>query len=331
MFTDLDRRTVANLAVPTNVEKLTHDLRVDPYTQTRGDAEVYSHLQRLSDEGLVRNLGEASDLVKLVAKLPKTVRQMPDDQAEIFTRRLATPRHAWRATGDLWVITQDGIDRLKQPTVESPPMTPSQMQAAVQAEWARTIKGKTTENFTLKDSERIPLANALLEDEFLYWFDLVNKECQAIWNQKLIPPLAGGAGWTDIVENRILNWENQKTAMPALVAPWFMKLTILAYTDSDTATTSQDGSHIPTYTGYAPASVAAADMNAASGGSSANANPITYAACTAGSSIIVGFGNNETNGTTGDFRKYGTCASTTVSTTQTPATFAAAAYTTTAD
>ena len=107
-----------------------------------------------------------------------------------------------------------------------------------------------------------------------------------------------------------------------------MALVIVALTDSDTGTTTGDGTHVPTYTGYARKSVAGTDMNAGSGtgGSVTNANAIIFAACTAGSSTIVGFGNTSAS-TNGTLRKFGTCTSTTVSTTQTPAQFAAGVYT----
>lgn len=331
MISDLDRRTIANLSIPTNVEKLTHELRIDRHTKTRGEDDVSKHLERLEAAGFVKKLGEHADMAKLAAHLPGDVRQMPDDQAEIFARRLSRPEHVWRTTGDLWVVTNDGIDRLHQPNdldIETAAMTASQMQAMVWLEWERTLRGEPERDGEGRVSN--PLAGALLEEEFLHWFTLVNDECQRIWNVRLTPPIAGGAGYPDGYENQLIDAENQKTALGAVVDPWFMALTILAFTDTDTGTTADDGSHKPTYTGYARKSVAGTDMATASSGSASNSNPITYAACTAGSSTAVGFGNCSTI-TTGTLRKYGTCASTSISTTATPASFAAGLYTTSVD
>lgn len=334
MISDLDRRTIANLSIPTNVEKLTHDLRIDRHTKTRKEDAVFQHLEALEAAGFIKKLGEHTDMAKLAANLPSDVRQMPDDQAEIFSRRLSLPDHAWRTTGDLWVITNDGVDRLHQPNdldLVTAPMTPSEMQATVYSEWSRTLREDPP-----RDEEgrlTISLTGALLHEEFHHWFGLVNAECHRIWNVSLELPekgLGGGAGYTDTYENSLIDAENQKTALGAVVDPWFMALTILAFTDTDTGTTADDGTHKPTYTGWARKSVAGTDMGTAASGSSSNANAITYAACTAGTSTAVGFGNCSTI-TTGLLRKYGTCASTVISTTATPASFAVGLYTTSVD
>lgn len=346
LISDLDRRTVANLSIPTNVEKLTHDLRIDRHTKTRSEGDVYKHLERLEEMGLAKRLGEHDDLVKLAGGLPDDVRQMPDDQAEIFSRRLARPEHVWRTTGNLWVVTNDGVDRLHQPNdldLETAAMMPSEMQAMVWSEWSRTLRDdpERDEDGCVVQS----LTGALLHEEFHNWFLLVSTECRRIWNVDLELPgslrdspedppselrLGGGAGYTDTYENSLIDAENQKTALGVVVDPWFMALTILAFTDTDTGTTADDGSHKPTYTGYARKSVAGTDMATASSGSSSNSNAITFAACTAGSSTVVGFGNCSTV-TTGLLRKYGTCASTSISTTATPASFAAGLYSTSTD
>jgi hypothetical protein len=332
-LSDLDRRTIANLAIPRNVPNLSHELRIDPFTKTREDADVNAHLEYLKDRGFVHNLGEQRDPAKVAAHLPKRVRQMADDQSEVYVKRMSQPRHAWRMEGDLWIITNEGIDKLKEPTVESPPMTPTQVQSTVDSEWARTMKGVTAENFMKSKYVDDPAAaGMLLEDEFLYWFKLVADDCAQRWGDHNRPhaPMAGGAGWTDTYENLLIDAENQKTALGAVVDPWFMCLSILAFSDTDTGTIADDGTHKPTYTGYARASTPASSLAVASAGSSANTTAITFAACTALSSTIVAFGNCSAL-TVGVLRKYGTCASTTVSTTQTPATFAIGAYTTTAD
>jgi hypothetical protein len=251
--------------------------------------------------------------------------ELPDEKAEIYTRRMARPDLAWRMDGDLWMLTNEGLAELHKPTVDSPPMPPSQVQAAVDAEWARVLSEPYVEGKT-------SLANALLEDEFARWYKQVADECDRVWNVRPTAPIAGGAsGWSDAYEVSILDQENQKTAIGAVVDPWFMALSILAFTDADTGTTADNGSHIPTYTGYARKSVAGTDMPSATSGagSAANTSAITFAACTASTSTILAFANCVAS-TVGVLRKWGDCASTVISTTQTPPTFAIGAYITTA-
>ena len=319
------RRLIAQLAIPRNVANVENELRRDPGSQTWDQQETAFQLKKAEDEGLVVRIKESHrDPAKIAAHAPKGAYDWHEESKEIYASRLTSPLHQWRTEGDLYLLSQDGLDALKAPIDDEPrPMTPSEVQAAIDAEYARIHKGP------IKDDTR--LANALLEDEFAAWAKAVAKDCEARWNVKPKLPISGGAGWTDVVENRILQWENQKTAMPALVDPWYMCLVILALTDTDTPTTARDGSHIPTYTGYAEKSVAGSDMSTASAGSANNSSAIIFAACTAGSSTILGGGNKETNSTTGDLRKYFTVTSTLVSTTQTPAQFATTTYVTTAD
>jgi hypothetical protein len=141
----------------------------------------------------------------------------------------------------------------------------------------------------------------------------------------------GASGYTDAYEVSLIDAENQKTALGAVVDPWYMALSILAFTDADTGTTADNGSHIPTYTGYARKSVAGTDMPAATSGSgqAANTSAIIFAACTAGTSTILACGNASAS-TVGTLRKWGDVASTVISTTQTPAQFAVGAYVTSA-
>lgn len=362
---DVDRRTIANLSVPRNVASLTHELRIDPYSPTRPDKDVNDHLGQLAKRGLVVNLGAHGNVADLAASLERheTALVMPDDKAAIWSRRRAGARQAWEAAGDLWIVTNEGVDVLKEPTVEDKAFTTAELEDLIRTQFdgvlwdVKTISSVFDPGPTLKDQadsaklagesarwwnphggQYVPLP-WLLPEEFHVWLDQVLAEHEKRSGKagadelrtKFKRMIAGGVGWTDVYENRILDHENQKTAMPALVTPWFMGLTILAYTDSDTPTTAEDGSHKPTYTGYARASTPAASLGTAASGSSSNTSAIIFAACTAGSSTILGFGNFEASGATADFRKYGTCASTTVSTTQTPAQFAVGAYVTTAD
>jgi hypothetical protein len=339
MLSDLDRRTIGNLAIPRNVPDLTQVLREDPNTNTRPDGEVADHLAGLAQRGLVVKLGGFEDAVKAAGAAEKNThaRSMQEDEAAIYARRLNHPRFRWRMDGDLWVITDDGIAEMHAPTVAARTLTPMETQAVVDAEWARTLKGVTTKNYNeAKHGEA--LKGGVLEDHFLVWYKDVADECERVWNVRPRAPLAGGGSWSDTYENFILDLENQKTSLATndpITAPWFMALQILALTDASTPTTANDGTHKPTYTGYLPVGVPAASMLAATGGSSNDTTAITFAACTGGTDNILGFANciSITGSTvTGAYiRKWGSCASTTISATQTPATFAIGAYVTTAD
>jgi hypothetical protein len=334
-FSDLDRRTIGNLAIPRNVVDLTQMLRADEHTETRDDDTVQEHLLDLESRGLVVKLGDGHgyDPAKLAAGAQKEKRTIPmaDEQCQILERRLAAPHLNWRVPGDQWMLSVDGLDQIKAPTVDSPPMNDQQLAATIASEWARTKQGDPAE--LAKNGE---LDGCLTEEIFLAWLSDVQAEWRSRNKGRELPPnlrgpLAGGSQFTDAYENLLLDAENQKTALGAVVDPWYMTLTILAFTDVDTGTTAADGSHIPTYTGWARIAVPGTSMPAASGtgGSVANTTAIVFAACTAGTSTILGFGNCAQLASGGVLRKFGTCASTVVSTTQTPPQFAIGAYTTT--
>ena len=86
------------------------------------------------------------------------------------------------------------------------------------------------------------------------------------------------------------------------------------------------------YTTYARLAIGAADMSAASAGSKTNTATFTFAACTAGSSTIVGFAivDSITIGA-GNIHYWGTTTSKVIDTTSTPPTIAAAALVVTED
>lgn len=78
-----------------------------------------------------------------------------------------------------------------------------------------------------------------------------------------------------------------------------------------------------TYTGYARLLINASDMSAASAGSKTNSAALTFAACTAGTSTIVGFAIVD-SGTTGagNIHYWGTTTSKVIDTSNTPPTVA---------
>lgn len=338
-LSDLDRRVIGNLSIPRNADDLALHLRGFAHKQNPdGTLRFYSAdevdtLLRgdLEKRGLVKNIGQHTDSAKFasLAQKDKVTMELPDEKAEIYARRMKRPDLAWRLDGDQWMLTEEGLKLMHAEPDDAPaPMTPEQVQAVINAEWARVHKAEFVPGET-------SLANALLEDEFLHWLDLVLDDTKARWGEmakNVRGPLAGGAsGWSDAYEVSLIDAENQKTALGAVVDPWFMGLSILALTDADTGTTLDNGTHIPTYTGYARKSVAGTDMPAATSGagSSANTSAIIFAACTAGTSTILA-GANCVASTVGVLRKWFDVASTVISTTQTPAQFAIGAYTTSA-
>lgn len=326
VLSSLERRVLGNLSIPRNPT----DLEAAVRSHAPASREQIDALLRgvLSEQGWVVPLGTHDDPGKLASAVQKNkdAMELPDEKADIYSRRMTRDDLAWRMRGDLWMLSNEGLAQLHAPLPdEPPPMTPSQVQGAVDTEWARVhrdkfVQGKTT------------LADKLLEDEFIAWFQQVADDCERRWNVRPIAPVAGGSsGWSDAYEVSILDQENQKTAIGAVVDPWYMALSILAFTDADTGTTADNGTHIPTYTGYARKSVAGSDMPAATSGagSAANTSAITFAACTSGSSTILAIGNTSA-ATVGTLRKWGDVTSTAISTTQTPPTLAIGAYVTTA-
>jgi hypothetical protein len=326
VLSNLERRVLGNLSIPRNPT----DLEAAVRSHTPASREQIDALLRgdLSSHGWVVPLGTHDEPAKLAVAVQDNTdaMELPDEKADIYARRMTRGDLSWRMKGDLWMLSNEGLAMLHAPLPdEPPPMTPSQVQAAVDAEWARVLRTEFKPGKT-------QMADKLLEDEFIAWFQQVADDCERRWNVRPVAPIAGGAsGWSDAYEVSILDQENQKTAIGAVVDPWYMALSILAFTDADTGTTADNGTHIPTYTGYARKSVAGSDMPAATSGagSAANTSAITFAACTAGSSTILACGNTSAS-TVGTLRKWGDVASTVISTTQTPPTFAIGAYVTTA-
>lgn len=134
-------------------------------------------------------------------------------------------------------------------------------------------------------------------------------------------------GKSDYLENKNLDHNLGKGSftMPTTVA---LALCTVVPTDASTGATITEAS----YTGYARKKVEAASLNAASSGSSSNSANLEFAACTAGSSTIIGWAllDSTTLGA-GNALYWGTATSTVISTTQTPANIAIAGLVVTED
>lgn len=134
-------------------------------------------------------------------------------------------------------------------------------------------------------------------------------------------------GLSNAVELKVLEHLVAKTSYTMPTSPLYLALVTVAVAETDTGATLTEAA----YTGYARKSVAGTDWAAAAAGAIANANAITFAACTAGTSTVIGFALVTSSAGAGDVIAFGTLASLVVSTTQTPVNFAAGALSVTAD
>lgn len=137
-------------------------------------------------------------------------------------------------------------------------------------------------------------------------------------------PTAITSGLAQYSMAKLIDHVNGKTAftMPTTVA---LALATTAPTSTSTGATVVEA----TYTGYGRQTIAGAGFNAATAATpsvATNNGAITFAACTAGTSTLLGFmiADSATTGA-GNALWYGTLASTVISTTQTPATVATTA------
>jgi hypothetical protein len=133
------------------------------------------------------------------------------------------------------------------------------------------------------------------------------------------------ASFSDYLENAVLDHIFGDGTL-TITAPTYLALCTSVPTDASTGTTISEA----TYTGYARKSIAAADMSAAAAGAKTNSNAITFAACTSGSSTIIGWALCDA-ATVGNVLCWGTATSTVISTTQTPATIAVSGLSVTLD
>lgn len=135
------------------------------------------------------------------------------------------------------------------------------------------------------------------------------------------------AGFSDTAEVDVLDSVfGDHATINLYSAPTFLALTTAAVNENSTGSTLTEAN----YTGYARKSLAAVDMGAAAAGSKSNTAQQQFAACTAGSSVVIGWAVC-TASSAGNVIVFGTCTSTTISTTQTPATVAVGGLTVTLD
>lgn len=350
-LTDLERRVLGNLSIPRNVTDLAGELRRDEHSPfglrpddvIATDHELAELLEDLEGAGLVVKLGDTPDLAQLSARIADgTKKSLPtgDEKARNYLERLSVPQRAWRAHGELFMLTEDGLELIKQPLGATGYASREQVETALR-EHARQVldpsdKQRRDGKLALARgvfSENLGRSVAtLLPEEYQAWAKAVTEDFHRAHpdQPKLTAPVMGGMpGYGNATEDLIQAADAGGTAYGE-TSPTYMALSLIAFTDADTGTTADDASHVPTYTGWARKSVATADLGTSSAGSRSNANAIIWAGATAGSSTVQGFARCTTL-TGGRIIRYGTCASTTISATQTPAQFAAGALTDTLD
>lgn len=144
------------------------------------------------------------------------------------------------------------------------------------------------------------------------------------WLESIYPPIAGAASASDYLELKLLDHIFND---PSFTAP-SPSLALCTAVPDDTKT----GSTITeaNYTGYARLAIATSDVSAAASGAKTNSAVLTFAACTAGSSTIIGWATCDAS-TVGNMLVWGTATSTVISTTQTPATIATSGLSVTLD
>lgn len=356
---DLDFRLKSDPNVPTRIET-DKDGNVVYENGEAKKIELVDYLDVLKNKGFVTRLAEETDPLKMATAAQKhsSTIDLHDDSVEILSKRLLRPELNWRAQGQKYMLTKVGLEAIKEPTGSIKVLSTAELNGVIMAEWGRVIHdvefvGSINDYFGPNDSrnggmivgkdgrplsldhpegEPPPLGTRLLLEEFTSWAHAVASEHFDRTGERPILPIAGGAsGWSDAYEPLLIDAENQKTNLAASASPFFLALSLVAVTDADTGTTLDDGTHKPTYTGYARASTAASDHAAAGtpGGSAANTSLIQWAACTAGTSTVVAIAQCVAL-TVGLMRKWGDISSVTISTTQTPAQLAIGAYVTSA-
>lgn len=150
-------------------------------------------------------------------------------------------------------------------------------------------------------------------------FEVPNDLRRALNRWFALRPIEGGSGFSQYAETKVLDHAHGKTSWTMPATP-FLALCTSVPTSASTGTTIVEA----TYTGYARLTVPGSSWAAAAAAtpSTAQTNTVlTFAACTAGSSTIIGWALCDAS-TVGNVIEWGTCTSTVISTTQTPATVA---------
>jgi hypothetical protein len=124
------------------------------------------------------------------------------------------------------------------------------------------------------------------------------------------------ASKSDYLENKVLDHFFSGKTETAKPQPWLALCTAVPE-DSKTGSTITEAN----FTGYGRLKLEAANMAAAASGSSKNSAKLEFPACTAGSSVVIAWATCDAQ-TVGNMLYWGTATSTTISTTQTPATIA---------
>ena len=132
------------------------------------------------------------------------------------------------------------------------------------------------------------------------------------------------ASKSDYFENIVLNLAFNDPAFTE--ATLYMALCTVIPTDASTGTSITEAN----YTGYARLIINAADMSAAASGSKTNGLALTFAACTAGASTIIGFALVDA-ATLGNIHYWGTTTSKVIDVNNTPPTIAVSGLTVTED
>lgn len=133
------------------------------------------------------------------------------------------------------------------------------------------------------------------------------------------------ASFSDYAENAILDHALSDGAWTEPAACYLALCTVVP-TDASTGSTITEAN----YTGYARKEIATTDLSAAASGSKTNSGAITFAACTAGTSTVIGFAICDA-ATVGNIIMWGTVTSKVIDTSNTPATVAASALVCTLD
>lgn len=155
-------------------------------------------------------------------------------------------------------------------------------------------------------------------------------DLEAFLKMASTPPIMGGSGTlSGYAQTHTIDGWNNKAAWPAQVNANLALCTVVPDSSKTGATITEAN-----YTGYARQAIAAAGWNAGAAGGAGAASTtssngaITYAACTAGSSTILGWALCDAIGTgAGNMLWWGSATSTVISTTQTPATIASGGLT----